>query len=196
MNKEIYLPHEPLYNEKGSTIIHGAISPEMAHKVLVGLAEWAVKDPEQELSFYIDSQGGDYFASVMVAEAFRQSPNPIRTVALSRCWSGATLLVAAGDKGKRFAWPTADFLVHQLQIQEKYAGPINGLVQHALRAVELNRRFVRLLAELTGNSVSRVRKDAKKEIYLTALEAVEYGIIDEIIPRAKYRVRDATTQDE
>lgn len=167
--------------EKPSFFLSGEIERSTPVEVLNWLGHWGQEDPTKQLTVFIDSVGGDLVSSVTIAEAFQISPNKIRTIAVGRCYSGGCLIMAAGDKGERYAWPKADFMIHQVSLNGSINETTSELEETTKQTKRWNNTMIKMLAEFTGQTPSQIKFDIRKDKYMTAEEARRYGLVDQII---------------
>ena len=184
-NPEVPFLLEANTREKPSFVLSGEIGASTAVEMLNWLGHWGQECPEEQLTVFIDSIGGDLNPAITIAEAFRISPNRIRTIAMGRCYSAATVIAAAGDKGERYAYPKADFMIHQVRISGELQESVSELEETTKQFKRWHEIMLGLVSEFTGKPISQIRKDVVKEKYMTADQARDYGLIDQIIPYKK-----------
>ena len=133
----------------------------------------------QEISFYIKSPGGSVDETLALVDTMRLLGSPVATYCIGYAYSGAAVLLAAGQKGKRFILPHAKVMIHQ-----PYGG-VTGQAEdiriQAERIINDKRELNRILAECTGQSYDRVHADGERDKYFSAQEALAYGLVDEIL---------------
>ncbi|MBU1015167.1 ATP-dependent Clp protease proteolytic subunit [Patescibacteria group bacterium] len=139
------------------------------------------KDANKPIQFYINTPGGSVTAGLAIYDTMQYVKAPVSTVCVGMAASMGAVLLAAGEKGKRFALPNAQMMLHQV------AGGVSGeAVQIAITAkqiVKIRERLNRVLAHHTGQSFEKIEKDTDRDFYLDATEAKAYGLIDEVIQR-------------
>ncbi|NUP17455.1 MAG: ATP-dependent Clp protease proteolytic subunit [Streptomyces sp.] len=143
------------------------------------------KNPDQDISLYINSPGGSFSAMSAVYDTMRYVACDVETICLGQAGSAAAVLLASGTAGKRFALPGARVVIHQPGLPEPVEGQASDL---AIQADELTRVRVRLeemLARHTGRDREQVSEDIERDKILNAQEALEYGLVDRIIPSRK-----------
>jgi ATP-dependent Clp protease, protease subunit len=157
-----------------------AINDQVANSVIAQMLLLASQDPKKEIQFYINSPGGVLTAGLAIYDTMQYIKCPVSTVCVGMAASAAAILLAAGAKGKRFSLPNAQILIHQVAV----SGIGGQAVEVEIAAKEILRlkdKVNKILAKCTGQPLSRVEKDTDRDYYLTAPEAKEYGIIDEVI---------------
>lgn len=160
------------------------ISDEVANAVMAQLLCLQSMDPERPISMYINSPGGSFTALTAIYDTMRYIKPDIQTVCLGQAASAAAVILAAGTKGKRLALPNSRILIHQPATEGGY-GQSSDLEIQAREILRIRSLMESMLASDTGQELAKVSKDIERDKYLTAQEAVEYGIIDDILPSLK-----------
>jgi ATP-dependent Clp protease protease subunit len=141
-------------------------------------------DPERKISIYINSPGGSFTALTAIYDTMRYIKPDVETVCLGQAASAAAVILAAGSKGKRLALPNSRILIHQPATEGGY-GQSSDLEIQAREIMRIRDLMENMLAKDTGRPVEEVSKDIERDKYLTAEQAVEYGIIDDILTSLK-----------
>jgi ATP-dependent Clp protease protease subunit len=157
----------------------GPISDPVANSVIAQLLFLASKDPKRDIQLYINSPGGSVTAGLAIYDTMQYVKCPISTVCVGLAASMAATLLAAGSKGKRFALPNAEILLHQ--VMGGVTGEAVEIEITAKQIVKIKDKLNKILAKHTGQPLTRVEKDTDRDFYLSVQEAKEYGIIDEVI---------------
>jgi len=165
--------------------IGGGIDDDVANMIIAQILFLHAEDKDKEAFFYINSPGGVVTAGLAIYDTMQYVNMPISTICLGQAASMGALLLAAGDKGKRFALPNSRMLIHQplggaqgqatdieIQAQEilKMKGLINGI-----------------LSRHTGQSMDKISKDTDRDFYMSPDEAVKYGLIDQVLETQKIK---------
>jgi len=158
----------------------GPIIDPVANSIIAQMLYLAAQDPEKEIKFYINSPGGILTSALAIYDTMQYVKCPVSTVCVGAAASGAAVLLAAGTKKKRFALPNAEILLHQVAISG-LAGQAVEVEIAAKQVVKLKDKINKILAKHTGQSLERLEKDTDRDFYLSAQEAKEYGIVDEVI---------------
>jgi len=157
----------------------GPIADAVANSIIAQLLFLASRDPNKDIQFYINSPGGIVTAGLAIYDTIQYIKCPVSTVCVGMAGSMAATLLASGTKGKRFALPNAEILLHQVM------GGISGEAVEveitAKQIVKIKGKLNKILAKHTGQPLDKVEKDTDRDFYLSAEEAKEYGIIDEVI---------------
>jgi len=160
------------------------ISDEVANAVMAQLLCLQSMDPERDISIYINSPGGSFTALTAIYDTMRYIKPDIQTVCLGQAASAAAVILAAGTKGKRLALPNSRILIHQPATEGGY-GQSSDLEIQAREILRIRSLMEEMLAADTGQEVEKVSKDIERDKFLTAQEAIEYGIVDDILPSLK-----------
>ena len=160
--------------------LSGEIEDNMANLVVAQLLFLEMEDPDADISLYINSPGGSITAGMAIYDIKPQ----VRTVCVGMAASMAAFLLMAGEKGKRLALPNAEVMIHQ-----PLGGAQGQATDVAIRAewlMKTKEKMTRMMAEMTGQPIEKLKADMERDHFMDAQEALEYHIIDEIYqPRAK-----------
>ena len=159
----------------------GEIQDSMANSIVAQLLFLAAEDSEKEIYLYINSNGGSVTAGMAIHDTMRLIAPPVSTICIGLAASMAAFILASGTKGKRYALPNSDILIHQpLGGAKGQATEIQIAAKHILRTRE---RINRMLAEYTGKTIEQINIDTDRDNYMFAEEALSYGIIDAILEK-------------
>ncbi|TET75639.1 MAG: ATP-dependent Clp protease proteolytic subunit [Candidatus Aminicenantes bacterium] len=161
----------------------GPISDITANSIIAQMLFLASKDPNKDIQLYINTPGGSVTAGLAIYDTMQYVKCPISTVCVGLAGSMGATLLAAGAKGKRFALPNAEILLHQIA-----GGIIGEAVEIEITAkqiIKIKDKLNKILARHTGQPLEKVEKDTDRDFYLSAEESKEYGIIDEVIKTKK-----------
>ena len=159
------------------------IDDQVANVVVAQLLVLSREDPDRGIQMYINSPGGQIYAGLAIYDTMQMIPNKISTVAVGVTASFGTVLLAAGAKGQRFALPHATIHMHQpLGGAQGQASDIEIQAREILR---LKARLNEIMAASTGKSLEAIEKDTERDFFLSAKEAVEYGIVDQVLESPK-----------
>ena len=160
------------------------ISDDEANAVMAQLLCLQSMDPERDISIYINSPGGSFTALTAIYDTMRYIKPDVQTVCLGQAASAAAVILAAGTKGKRLALPNSRILIHQPATEGGY-GQSSDLEIQAREILRIRSLMEEMLAQDTGQEVEKISKDIERDKFLTAEEAIEYGIVDDILPSLK-----------
>ena len=147
------------------------------------------QDPDKDISLYINSPGGSISAGMAIHDTIQYIKCDVSTICMGMAASMGAFLLASGTKGKRFALPNAEIMIHQPLIAGGQGGGLSGQATdikiHADHLVRTRAKMNRLLSEYTGQPLEKVEQDTERDNFLSAQEAKEYGLIDEVITQDK-----------
>lgn len=157
------------------------INDQTASLIVAQLMYLSNEDPESPIQMYISCPGGAVYAGMGIYDTMKMIPNVINTVAVGYTASFGTILLTAGTKGHRYALPNATIHMHQpLGGAQGQASDIEIQAKEILR---LKERLNLILAECTGQEVSKIEEDTNRDIYLTPEDAVKYGLVDKVLDK-------------
>lgn len=143
------------------------------------------QDPEKDIYFYINSPGGSISDGMAIHDTMNYIKSDVSTICVGMAASMGSFLLASGTKGKRFALPNAEIMIHQPLIAGGQGGGLSGQATdikiHADHIIRTRAKMNRLLSEYTGQPLEKIQQDTERDNYLTAQQAKEYGLIDEVI---------------
>ncbi|MGN1271186.1 MAG: ATP-dependent Clp protease proteolytic subunit [Clostridia bacterium] len=157
------------------------VNPTTASLVIAQMLFLESEDPDKEISFYINSPGGSITDGMAIVDTMNYIKCPVSTICIGLAASMGSVLLTCGAKGRRFATPNSEILIHQPLISGGLAGQTTEIKIHADHMVKTREKLNKLLSEKTGQSLEQIEKDTERDHYMTAEEALEYGLIDEII---------------
>ena len=141
------------------------------------------EDPDKEISLYINSPGGSITDGMAIVDTINYIKCPVTTICVGMAASMGAVLLASGAKGKRFATPNAEILIHQPLISGGLSGQTTEIKIHADHMVRTREKLNKLLSERTGQDLATIERDTERDNYMTAQEALEYGLIDGILDK-------------
>lgn len=157
----------------------GPINDAIANIVIAQLLFLEHEDPKKDIQLYINSPGGVATASLAIYDTMQYIKPDVSTICVGMAASAAAVILAAGQKGKRFALPNSEILIHQVMGgAEGQATEVQIAAKHIL---QMKNRIGQILAKHTGQSLNKIEKDTDRDFYLNPQEAKEYGLIDQII---------------
>ena len=162
----------------------GEIDDDTANLVVAQLLFLEMENPDSDISLYINSPGGSVTAGMAIFDTMNYIKPDVRTVCIGMAASMGAFLMMAGKKGKRLALPNSEIMIHQ-----PLGGAQGQATDVAIRAewlMKTKEKMTRMMSEMTGQDIERVKQDVERDYFMSAEEALQYGIIDEI-----YRPRNA-----
>jgi ATP-dependent Clp protease protease subunit len=155
------------------------IDDQVANVVVAQLLYLSREDGDREISMYINSPGGQIYAGLAIFDTMRMIPNKISTVAVGVTASFGTVLLAAGTKGQRYALPHAT--IHMHQPLGGAQGQATDIEIQAKEILRLKERLNEIMAESTGQKIDVIIRDTERDFYMSAQQAVEYGLVDKVL---------------
>lgn len=164
----------------------GAVTTDSANLIIAQLLYLEAEDPEKEINLYINSPGGMVTAGLAVYDTMQYIRSPITTICMGMAMSFGAVLLMAGSKGKRFALPNSRVMIHQPLL---HGGGVSGQATdisiEAKELVKTKQRLTEIIARHVGKTYDKVHSDMERNYYLSAEQARDYGIIDEVISPRK-----------
>ncbi|MCQ2552037.1 MAG: ATP-dependent Clp endopeptidase proteolytic subunit ClpP [Clostridia bacterium] len=161
--------------------LDGEITDDVASLVVAQLLFLESEDPDKDISLYINSPGGVITAGMAIYDTMNYIKPDVSTICVGMAASMAAFLLAAGEKGKRYALPNAEIMIHQpLGGANGQATDIKIAADHIIKTKE---RMNKLLSEMTGQSYEKVCQDTERDNFMYADEALEYGLIDKVVEK-------------
>ena len=144
------------------------------------------EDPDKEINLYINSPGGSVTDGLAIVDTMNYIKCPVSTTCIGLAASFGAVLLANGEKGKRYATPNAEILIHQPLIGGNgITGQTTDIKIHAENMIKTRERLNKILSDRTGKPLEQIMQDTERDHYMTAEEALEYGLIDEILTKRK-----------
>jgi ATP-dependent Clp protease protease subunit len=165
------------------------VNEHVASLVIAQLLWLAAEDPEKDIQFYINSPGGYVSAGLAIYDTMQYVQPDVSTICMGQAASMGALLLAAGAKGKRFALPHSRIMIHQPAGGAQ--GQASDIEIHAREILTLRERLNQILAKHTGQPISQIEKDTDRNFFMSAEEAVKYGLVDEVLTRKWERKKEA-----
>jgi ATP-dependent Clp protease protease subunit len=156
------------------------ISDDIANAVMAQLLCLQSMDPDRDVSIYINSPGGSFTALTAIYDTMRWLKPDIQTVCLGQAASAAAVLLAAGTKGKRLALPSSRILIHQPYTEGSY-GQTSDIEIQANEILRMRTMLEEMISQNTSKTVEQVSRDIERDKILTAQQAIEYGLIDQVL---------------
>lgn len=166
-------------------MVNGQIEETMANLIVAQLLFLASENQDREINLYISSPGGVIAAGLAIYDTMRYLSCPIATTCVGYAASFGTILLLAGDKGRRRALPNARIHLHQPLIHGGIGGQATDIDIHAKELLHTRDVINSIIQHHTGQSLERIKRDTDRDFFLSAEEAVEYGIVDEVLPLAQ-----------
>ena len=156
-----------------------AIDDGVANAIIAQLLFLENQDPEKDIKIYINSPGGSVTAGMAIYDTMQYIKPHVSTICVGMAASMASVLLAAGEKGKRFALPNSEVMIHQ--VMGGTEGQASDIKIHAERILKMKERLNKILAKHTGQKLTIIEKDSDRDYFMDAEEAVKYGLVDKVI---------------
>ncbi len=174
---------EQLFLKKRAVYLWGAVEDKSARDVVSKLLLLDADKPGQEIKFYINSPGGVVTSGMVIYDTMRMMQSPVITICMGLAASMGSILLSGGVKGKRSIYPHGEVMIHQPSIGGYFQATSADIEIHAKQMQRTKEISAQILANNTGKSYERILKDFDRDYWMDAKEAVEYGIVDNIIEK-------------
>ncbi len=164
---------------EGIIFLGGVIDDDSANIVIAQLLFLQSEDSKKDIKLYINSPGGSVTAALAILDTMNHIKNDVSTVCVGLAASAGALLLSAGKKGKRFALPNSEIMIHQPMGGAQ--GQASDIEINAKQILKIKAKLTKIMADNTGKTVAQIEKDADRDYYMSAEEAKKYGIIDKVI---------------
>lgn len=169
--------------EERIIFLAGPVTDMNANVVIAQMLYLVSKDPKKDIKLYINSPGGSVTAGLAIYDTMQFIQCPVSTICVGLAASMGAVLLAAGSKGKRFALPNAEIMLHQ--VASGVQGQASDIEITAKQIIKIKGKINEILAQKTGQPLASIEKDTDRDFYMTAIEAQKYGLIDEVIEGTK-----------
>ncbi|MEK7552646.1 MAG: ATP-dependent Clp protease proteolytic subunit [Patescibacteria group bacterium] len=157
----------------------GVIDDHLANIVIAQLLFLESEGPKKDITLYVNSPGGQVASTMAILDTMNYVKSDVSTVCVGLAASGAAIILSAGAKGKRFALPNAEIMIHQPLGGTE--GQASDIAITAKQILKIKDKLNKLLAKQTGQTVAQIEKDSDRDYYMSADEAAKYGLIDSIV---------------
>ena len=155
------------------------IDDQIANLVVAQLIHLESEDPDKDISIYINSPGGSVYSGMAIYDTMQFIRPDVSTICCGIAMSMGALLLAGGTKGKRMSLPNSKILIHQ--VSSGFQGQATDIEIHAREIIDMRRNLDEIIAKHTGQPPEKVRQDTERDYFMSAKEAMEYGIVDQVI---------------
>jgi ATP-dependent Clp protease, protease subunit len=162
-------------------MLGSAIDDNVANSIVAQLLFLAAEDPDKDISIYINSPGGSVTAGLAIYDTIQFIKPDVSTICIGMAASMGAVLLVAGAKGKRYALPNAEVMIHQPLGGTQ--GQASDMAIHAKRILQTRELLNKIISERSGQPIEKVEKDTDRDYFLSAEEALKYGIIDKVIEK-------------
>jgi ATP-dependent Clp protease, protease subunit len=156
------------------------VTEDIANLIVAQLIHLESEDPDKDISMYINSPGGSVYAGLAIYDTMQYIKPDVQTICVGIAMSMGALLLSGGESGKRLATPNSKILIHQVS-STGIGGQAADIEIHAREIIDTRKRLDEIIAKHTGQDYEKVSKDTDRDYFMSAEEAVEYGLIDRVI---------------
>jgi ATP-dependent Clp protease, protease subunit len=167
--------------EQRKIFLWGPVMDDSAKEIVSKLMYLEMIDPGKEITFYINSPGGVITSGMTIYDTMKMISSPVATVCMGMAASMGSLLLCAGQKGRRFVYPSGKVMIHQPSIGGQIVATATDIRIHAEEIRKTKDKLNRILAEACNQPLEKIVQDTDRDYYMTAEEAVQYGIVDSIV---------------
>lgn len=174
---------EKQFFEKRSVYLWGVVDDKSARDVVSKLLLLDSDKPGEEIKFYINSPGGVVTSGMVIYDTIKLISSPVSTICMGLAASMGSILLSVGEKGKRYIYPHGEVMIHQPSLGGYFQGTSADLEIQAVQTQKTKELGARILADNCGKSFEQIMKDFDRDYWMDATEAVEYGIVDNILEK-------------
>jgi ATP-dependent Clp protease protease subunit len=177
----LYKKLERYFFQSRSIYLWGVVDDKSAKDVVTKLLLLEADKPGEEIKFYISSPGGAVTSGMVVYDTMQMIKSPVSTICMGLAASMGSILLSGGEKGRRFIFPHGEVMIHQPSLGGHIQGVSADMEIHAEQILRTKEMGARILADNTGQTIERIRKDFERDYWMDAEKSIEYGIVDKII---------------
>ena len=170
---------EEYFSNSRKVFLWNQVDDESAEKIVKQLI-YLDSLSHDDITFYINSPGGVISSGLAIYDCMNAIQSDVVTVCCGQAASMGAVLLTAGAKGKRYAWPSARIMIHQPLIQGQMEGPASDIKIQADHILKIKQKLNKILSENTGKPIEQIEKDTDRDNYLSSEDALEYGLIDKV----------------
>jgi len=179
----LYKRLEKYFFETRAIYLWGVVDDKSAKDVVTKLLLLEADNPGKEIKFFISSPGGSVTSGMVIYDTMKLIKSPVSTICMGLAASMGSILLSAGEKGKRFIFPHGEVMIHQPSLGGHIQGVSADMEIHAEQILRTKEMGARILAENTGQTIERIRKDFERDYWMDAQKSIEYGIVDQILDK-------------
>jgi ATP-dependent Clp protease protease subunit len=177
----LYKRLEKYFFETRAIYLWGVVDDKSAKDVVTKLLLLEADAPGKEIKFYISSPGGSVTSGMVIYDTMKLISSPVSTICMGLAASMGSILLSGGEKGKRYIFPHGEVMIHQPSLGGHIQAVSADMEIHAEQILRTKEMGARILAENTGQTIERVRKDFERDYWMDAEKSIEYGIVDKIL---------------
>src|SRR5215217_4571490 len=179
----LYKRMEKLFFESRSIYLWGIVDDRSSKDIVSKLLLLEADNPGKEIKFFISSPGGSVTAGMVVYDTMRMIKSPVSTICMGLAASMGSILLSGGEKGKRLIYPHGEVMIHQPSLGGHVQGVSADMEIHAEQILRTKNMGAQILAENTGQTIERIKKDFERDYWMDAQKSIEYGIVDKIVDK-------------
>jgi ATP-dependent Clp protease protease subunit len=164
-------------------MLNGQVTDETASSIVAQLLFLESDNPDSDINFYINSPGGSITAGMAIYDTMQYIKPDVSTICIGMAASMGSFLLAAGAKGKRYTLPNSEILIHQPSVYGGMQGQATDIEIHTKWLLEIKKKMNRLYSEMTGKPIEKIEKDVERDYFMSAKEALDYGLVDKILEK-------------
>jgi ATP-dependent Clp protease, protease subunit len=179
----LYKRLEKYFFETRAIYLWGVVDDKSAKDVVTKLLLLEADAPGKEIKFYISSPGGSVTSGMVIYDTMKLISSPVSTICMGLAASMGSILLSAGEKGKRYIYPHGEVMIHQPSLGGHIQAVSADMEIHAEQILRTKEMGARILAENTGQTIERIRKDFERDYWMDAEKSIEYGIVDKVLDK-------------
>lgn len=164
-------------------MLNGEVTDASASAIVAQLLFLEANNPDEDIHFYINSPGGSITAGMAIYDTMQYIKSDVSTICVGMAASMGSFLLAAGEPGKRYALPNSEILIHQPSVYGGFQGQATDIKIHTDWLLKTKKKMNKIYSEKTGKSIEQIEKDMERDYFMSAREAVEYGLVDKILSK-------------
>ncbi len=179
----LYKRLEKYFFDTRAIYLWGVVDDKSAKDVVTKLLLLEADDPGKEIKFYISSPGGSVTSGMVIYDTMKLISSPVSTICMGLAASMGSILLSAGEKGKRYIYPHGEVMIHQPSLGGHIQGVSADMEIHAEQILRTKLMGAQILADNTGQTLERIKKDFERDYWMDAAKSIEYGIVDKILTK-------------
>ncbi|AKN29662.1 Clp protease [Clostridium carboxidivorans P7] len=164
-------------------MLNGEVTDASASVIVAQLLFLEANNPDEDIHFYINSPGGSITAGMAIYDTMQYIKSDVSTICVGMAASMGSFLLAAGEPGKRYALPNSEILIHQPSVYGGFQGQATDIKIHTDWLLKTKKKMNKIYSEKTGKPIEQIEKDMERDYFMSAKEAVEYGLVDKILSK-------------
>jgi ATP-dependent Clp protease, protease subunit len=177
----LYKRLEKYFFQTRAIYLWGVVDDKSAKDVVTKLLLLEADKPGEEIKFFISSPGGSVTSGMVIYDTMQLIKSPVSTICMGLAASMGSILLSAGEKGKRFIYPHGEVMIHQPSLGGHIQGVSADMEIHAEQILRTKNMGAQILADNTGQTIERIKKDFERDYWMDAQKSIEYGIVDQIM---------------